>query len=235
MKIKYNGQAEQDKFVCNVLNYKKDGFFVEVGSRYPVMINNTFVLEKHLNWSGIGFDIDTAWAVENTKHRPNTSYIYEDAITQDYDTVFKQYNAPNVVDYLQLDIEPAKNTYSVLEKLEQDVMNNFHFRVITFETDVWRDDPRVRTTSRDLLNNHGYHLVFADVANKKSFLPYEDWYVHPDHVNMDYIHKLQKVNRKNYKPCGVNTGKSPPPGGQCSEKGVHESILWSDIIYPEQL
>ena len=217
MKIEYNGQAEQDKFICNVLNYKKDGFFIEVGSRDPIRINNTYVLEKHLNWSGIGFDIDKSWAERNKKYRPKTSYIYEDAMIQDYDALFEKYNVPNVIDYLQLDIEPAKNTLSVLKKLESDVMKNFTFRTITFETDIWRDDPEVRTVSRNILSNCGYHLVFADISNKKVCFPYEDWYVHPDHVDMDYINELQKNNRKNYEFCPVDD--------------IHETILWKNIDY----
>jgi len=45
----YNGQAEQDKFILNVLKEKKDGFFLEIGSNHPININNTFVLETKYN------------------------------------------------------------------------------------------------------------------------------------------------------------------------------------------
>ena len=43
----YLGQAQQDKFVLNVLNEKKNGYFLEIGSNHPININNTYLLEKN--------------------------------------------------------------------------------------------------------------------------------------------------------------------------------------------
>lgn len=42
----FNGQAEQDKFVLNILKNKKKGFFLEIGSNHPIKINNSYILEK---------------------------------------------------------------------------------------------------------------------------------------------------------------------------------------------
>ena len=42
----FNGEAHQDKFVVNMLNGKKNGFFVEIGSYDPIYANNTYILEK---------------------------------------------------------------------------------------------------------------------------------------------------------------------------------------------
>ena len=49
----YYGQAQQDKFVLNMLNHKKDGLFLEIGSSHPIEFSNTFLLEKKYNWRGI--------------------------------------------------------------------------------------------------------------------------------------------------------------------------------------
>ena len=51
--IKFYGQAEQDKFVLNMLNNKENGYFLEIGSNDPIHINNTYILEKDYNWKGI--------------------------------------------------------------------------------------------------------------------------------------------------------------------------------------
>ena len=51
--MEYRGQAEQDKFVLNVLKFKKNGYFLEVGSWDAAWINNTFVLETEHDWHGI--------------------------------------------------------------------------------------------------------------------------------------------------------------------------------------
>lgn len=45
----FNGQAEQDKFVVKVLNEKKNGYFLELGSRDYKKTNNTYCLEKILS------------------------------------------------------------------------------------------------------------------------------------------------------------------------------------------
>ena len=43
----FKGQAEQDKFVLNMLKNKKNGFFLEIGSNHPININNSYILEKN--------------------------------------------------------------------------------------------------------------------------------------------------------------------------------------------
>ena len=40
----YLSQAEQDKFVLQVLKEKKNGYFLEIGSNHPVNINNSYIL-----------------------------------------------------------------------------------------------------------------------------------------------------------------------------------------------
>ena len=36
----FYSQACQDKFIVNVLKEKRDGFFLEIGSNDPIVINN---------------------------------------------------------------------------------------------------------------------------------------------------------------------------------------------------
>jgi hypothetical protein len=47
--------------------------------------------------------------------------------------------------------------------------------------------------SRKIFQDRGYLLVFPDVSlyfNNK-YSPFEDWYIHPDLVNMDLINKIK--------------------------------------------
>ena len=39
--------------------------------------------------------------------------------------------------------------------------------------------------------------MFEDI-NNKGVNPYEDWYVHPDLVDMNYVNNLIEKNKKNY-------------------------------------
>tara|TARA_R110000824_G_scaffold116284_2_gene267644 strand:+ start:755 stop:1456 length:702 start_codon:yes stop_codon:yes gene_type:complete len=201
-KLDYNGQAEQDKFVCNVLNNKINGFFVEVGSNHPIKINNTYVLENTLKWTGLMFEYERAKFEKLYKeHRSNSSYIFGDAQSHDYQELFSKYNVPNEIDYLQLDIDPPEKTLNVLKVLNEQVMTSYKFAVITFEHDYSHcRNMNPRNESRKILKDRGYYLVFEDIANQEPKWVYEDWYVHPDLVDMDYIKKLQSNNEANYGP-----------------------------------
>tara|TARA_R110001583_G_scaffold170200_1_gene323558 strand:+ start:22 stop:645 length:624 start_codon:yes stop_codon:yes gene_type:complete len=46
-------QLDQDTWILNQTNYKKDGFFVEIGAYDGQHLSNTYILEKEYNWSGI--------------------------------------------------------------------------------------------------------------------------------------------------------------------------------------
>jgi hypothetical protein len=48
-----NSQCGQDLYVLEKLNYKKNGFFVELGASDGIQLSNTYILEKDLNWTGI--------------------------------------------------------------------------------------------------------------------------------------------------------------------------------------
>ena len=49
-----------------------------------------------------------------------------------------------------------------------------------------------RMASREIFSNKGYILVFSDVRNGAN--AFEDWYVHPDLVDITYINKI-KTNK----------------------------------------
>ena len=46
-------QSLQDLFVLNYLNFKKKGFFLEIGAADGVYISNTILLEKKFKWNGV--------------------------------------------------------------------------------------------------------------------------------------------------------------------------------------
>ena len=216
--IKYNGQAEQDKFVCNILKNKTNGFFIEVGSNHPIEINNTYLLESTLNWGGIMLEYDKqTFEALYKQHRPNSEYLFGDAQQHNYREIFDTYNVPQNIDYLQLDIEPPEKTLNILKSLNEQVMNDYKFAVVTFEHDyAHRQNIIPRNESREIFKNRGYHLVFGDICNKKPRWVYEDWYVHPDLVDMDYVQALQSKNRSQY-------------GGGFKE--ITSTLNWEDIIY----
>ena len=196
----YNGQAEQDKFVLNIMKHKKNGFFVEIGSNNPIKINNSYILENKYNWTGIMVEYDSKWLSQYKNHRPNSIHIINDATTIDYKKLFEDNNVPLNIDYLQIDLEVCnESTLKTLELMDAEVMDAYKFATITFEHDIYREDYfDTRQISRDIFEKRGYVRVFSDICNKSPSAAFEDWYVHPDLVDMDYVNTLIENNLKNY-------------------------------------
>ena len=194
----YNGQVLQDKFVVSVLKNKQNGYFLEIGSNHPKLINNTYILEKELNWKGIMVEYDQSWIPLYKTHRPNSSYIINDATQINYNELLKQNNAPKNMDYLQVDLEVCnRSTLTTLELLNNNVFNEYKFATVTFEHDIYDGDRfNTRLASREIFSNRGYILVFPDVRNGQH--AFEDWYIHPDLVNITYINKIKRNESLDY-------------------------------------
>lgn len=215
--MEFRGQAEQDKFVVNVLKNKKNGYFVEVGSNHPININNTYILEKELNWKGIMIEYDPSWLSYYQMMRKNSVHVINDATKINYRELFDTNNVPLNIDYLQIDLEVTNNsTLLVLKKFDEQVFEKYKFATITFEHDVWeKNNNNTRELSRFIFDKWGYKRVFDDIHNLEPQYVYEDWYVHPDLVDMDYVNKLITNNKNKY----------------IYNKITQKSINWKDINY----
>jgi hypothetical protein len=198
MNINYNGQALQDKFVISVLEKKQNGFFLEIGSNDPININNTYILEKYFNWKGIMVEYDNKWLLSYIETRPNSIHIIDNALKVNYNNLFKINNFPKNIDYLQIDLEVSNgSTINTLELLNNTIFNEYKFATITFEHDIYCGNYfNTKFRSREIFNQNGYFLVYGDVKNDNN--PFEDWYVHPDLVNMGYINKIKRDESLNF-------------------------------------
>ena len=165
----FRSQACQDEYVLSILNNKTNGYFLEIGSSNPIDDNNSYILEKTYNWNGLLVEYEKSWEQHYKMHR-KSPYIMGDATTIDYQYYLNKYNFPIAIDYLQIDLD----------------VNNRS----TFEHDIYTGDFfNTREISREIFKNNGYVMVFGDV--KINNCPFEDWYVHPSQVNMDYINKVK--------------------------------------------
>lgn len=192
-KIKKNySQVYQDLFVLTMTDGKNSGFFVEVGSGRPFFGNNTALLEQQFGWTGIAIDYDES--VTNLYHeeRPNVDIYCEDATTFKFANVLRKKELKdNVVDYLQLDVDPPVNTYQTL--LEYPI-EEFPPRVITFEHDYYADEhKRFRLMSRQYLISKGYVMVAGNISPDGK-CAFEDWWVNPNLVDPLTIEKMMYIN-----------------------------------------
>jgi hypothetical protein len=72
-----------------------------------------------------------------------------------------------------------------------------------------------RTKSREIFKKRGYIRVFEDIHNIYPDSVFEDWYVHPELIDIGYISTLKEKNANKYIANSI-TGKS---------------INWQDIEY----
>ena len=191
-----NSQASQDLFVINVLKGKREGYFIEIGSHDATHINNTFVLENKYDWKGLMIDYDNTYEESYITDRPKSWYIINDARNINYKMFLEDHNFPKNIDYLQIDLDVInRSTIDTLILLNNTIFDDYKFATITFEHDFYRGDYfDTREISRQIFKDRGYILVFPNVrikADDETFVEFEDWYVHPDLVDMDYISKIK--------------------------------------------
>ncbi len=196
----YNGQAEQDKYVLNILKNKENGVFLEIGSNDPIKINNTYLLESKYGWRGIMVEYNESYLELYKIHRKNSIHIIDDARNVDYAKILKDNNIPKNIDYLQIDLEAGNgSTIETLQVLDRTIMDEYKFATITFEHDIWCTNYKnTRNVSREILNRRGYVCVFADIHNTAPQYVYEDWYVNPELVDMEYVKELIERNVGRY-------------------------------------
>lgn len=172
---KSHSQSGQESFVLAMLEYKGNGTYLEVGAWDGIDLSNTFLLEKKYGWKGIAIDINEDYVDRYNKKRKNLC-LHADALATDYKDLLNKFNFPDVIDYLQLDIEPAENTFNCLRNIPLD---SYKFRTITFEHDLYASAANLtfKNQAFEYLTAYGYKRVASNVQNQGN--PYEDWYVYP--------------------------------------------------------
>lgn len=188
--VKQNySQAYQDMFVLSMLNGKRNGTYLEIGSSDPFHGNNTALLETKFNWNGISIDISDIEVDKFKKVRKNPVYL-ADATTVDYDKLLQENGFKGQIDYLQLDCDPPSITYEILTKIPFD---KYTFSVITYEHDHYTDETQpYREKSREFLKSKGYELIGSNIAPNDTD-NFEDWWIYSKDIDTN-ISNLFKNN-----------------------------------------
>jgi hypothetical protein len=183
-------QAFQDMFILSMLNGKRGGTYLEIGSAFPFLGNNTALLETEFDWKGLGIEYKQNLVEDYTKNRKNP-VLLADGTKVNYERLLKTIAKDNVVDYLQLDCDPSKTTFEILLMIPFD---KFKFSVITYEHDHYIDMTRsYRFKSRKYLEAMGYELVVSDVS-PDGICAFEDWWVHPELVDRKIIELMKDTD-----------------------------------------
>ena len=195
-------QILQDNFSLNMTQYKKNGYFLEIGSNHPTTHSNSYLMEKYYNWKGLMIEYDGGFESSYKAMRPNSHYHIGDARTAPYYDLLKKYSFPKEIDYLQIDLDvDNRSTLDTLELLHRTVLNEYRFATITFEHDIYRGDFfETRQKSREIFISRGYHLLFADVSVffEGRECQFEDWYIHPSLVYIPNLQTEQYIGLKRH-------------------------------------
>lgn len=191
---RFNGS---DEFALDILDYKKDGYYVEMGSADPIKGNTTYAMEKEYGWKGVGFDLDEEHAKNYNAVRTNPCLV-QDATKFDYLKYFQENNFPKQIDYLQIDIEaPVDNSGRPVNSFGQPLLGlislpltQYRFSVISFEHEYlnYFRNESIRDAQRTILDSLGYSLATR--------IGHEDWWVDPKIVPYE---KWKYYNR--YESC----------------------------------
>lgn len=145
--------TEADIFVLRTLGYKRNGTFLEIGVKHPVVGNNTYLLEK-FGWKG-------TIVMENPQLLDLCKKIRSESVIITKDPREIDYQGADYL-YINCDVENRSNL-DVLEKLI-----NSKFQVVMFKHGGGKYFDAL-SVSREILTSRGYRLV-------KEF-PEEDWWI----------------------------------------------------------
>lgn len=170
-------QAGQDLFALEL--FGDEGSYIDIGAGVPIKDNNTYKLEVEYNWKGYSIEIlevyKDLW--KNCKERKNKIY-WADALTFDYKKAIKENNLNSNIDFLSCDIDPQEKTFLALKKLINDGIKP---KLITFETDFYREQKDYSILAYDFLKPFGYKYAVKNVySNLKKRKIFETWFVKSD-------------------------------------------------------
>jgi hypothetical protein len=179
-----NSEQFQESFVISILDEKRNGYYVEIGSGHPTKGNNTFVLESILDWSGLALDFNERDVENYTIARKNKATL-ADAITFDYSKYFEDNKFPKQIDFLQIDLDglhwkQAEHSGNAnLLALVSLPLTQYRFSVIVFEhecTTNFKNKP-IRDAQREILSALDYVLLGSSGL--------EDWWIDPRVIEKD--------------------------------------------------
>lgn len=181
----------QDLFVLAANKGQQCLKYLEIGAAGPVECNNTYLLENKFDWKGISIDYDKT-KVDQWKGVRKNKVICVDALTINYTDLLTSFSSDSTYGYLQIDCEPPDVSFKILLKIP---FNKFKFAAITFEHDYYQTGvpKEYRELSRNYLKAFGYVPVIENVSSIGTAFPYEDWYIHPDLVDINILKSIINI------------------------------------------
>lgn len=196
----FKSQAGQDRWICELFSYKKNGYFIDIGAFDGIAFSNTYYLEKELDWTGICIEAGKKnfeslmknrtcsclnYAIYNENKpvmfKENGMYgLVEENGEQSIEAITMEklmmlYKAPSSIDYISLDIEGSE-----FEALEKFPFDKYKVSAWTIEHNSHVDFGALKMKVREVMLNNGYVLVPDDIKT----CSWEDWYINSEFVKV---------------------------------------------------
>lgn len=188
--MRFYSDAKQDEFVANILNFKENGYCVDIGSCHSIYSNNTFAFQD-LGWTSLSVEIESRYNDSYPSTRKLGTHLNENALKVDYKKEFEENEFPQTIDYISIDIDTLST--NVLKFIPFD---EYTFKVITIEHDAYLHGDQYRKPQREFLEEKGYLLLCSNVYVEQDGYygkeyPFEDWWIYPDCFDSNLIDQIK--------------------------------------------
>lgn len=193
---RFYSQAGQDEWISSLFEFKREGYFLDIGAHNGIDINNTYFLEKELGWSGICIEADPVIFSSLSSNRKCTcvniavsdqegeiSFLQDGFSgressspgsirikTKSLKEILNDLNPPKVIDYLSLDIEGME-----LKALMGFPFDEYGILAITVEHNLYTGKEDYKREIKNFLEGKGYLIFRENIESQGS--PFEDWYI----------------------------------------------------------
>jgi len=176
----------QDMIVLTMLNGKREGTFLELGTRFADRSNNTYLLEKEFGWKGLTIEPDHRVATEYKKKRSNY-YICKDPLSIDFEDLLETHSLGDI-DYLQINSK-YKSYQIVMDKIPWDL---HRFKIVSFHIPDMNETDN--TLYKNKMRQKGYTMLAGNIfyAPDNDIHYHEDIWVHLPSMDADLFNQIKQ-------------------------------------------
>ncbi len=116
-------QEGEDIIIDKLLNYKKSGFYIDIGAHHPIKYSNTYIFYKR-GWNGINIDAMPDSMNEFIITRPNDINLQAAISNENTTLTFYIFNEPalNTLNSEEAKSKDNKNGYKIIKEIKLDTV-----------------------------------------------------------------------------------------------------------------
>jgi FkbM family methyltransferase len=144
-------QEGEDLIIDKILNYKKKGFYIDIGAHHPIKYSNTYIFYKR-GWNGINIDAMPDSMNEFKKIRPKDKNIQAAISNENTNVTFYIFNEPalNTLNSEEAKSKDNKNGYRIVKEIKVVTIKLSELLAIQMENNQEIDFMSIDTEGNDL-------------------------------------------------------------------------------------